>query len=542
MRWGSSSVELALLGERTLLITAFASAIATTSLILSFQALRREHRTERLKRQVGEDVEEWERSRAGSGVASPEERAERWADGEKTPGGGRAVKEWEKGSLMRLTRNYNFLGEEAMAKVRDSYVVVVGCGGVGSWCALMLLRRSPRRALLDSYLYVLLQLNALLQLNSLFRFNSLLQRMRELESNQYQELSAGVGHLLLIDFDMTTLSSLNRHACATLEDVGSPKVIAMQKFLRKIAPWAQIDAHVGLWRKGDGEALLDGADWVVDAIDNIDTKVDLLTHCHKKGIKVFSSMGAGAKRDPTRVQIADISATYEDPLARSVRRRLRVNGITSGVPPRGGQAPALAEEEFQKGAVKELQAFDDFRVRILPVLGPLPAIFGLEIATFVILDVAGKPLTDYAEIKSRRKLYASLERSLSEREQRWLGLRDQARISVNQDDLALVFEDIYNGRSSLPPRTVLGRPVATRWDKRKELTEDNVVIMSVKDAEKHEAECLKGTRASRRSGGRGGRVRPQQVRRGEEGASVPKGMSWRLGIGMRMRTRTRREA
>lgn len=85
--------------SQTLLITAFASAIATTSLILSFQALRREHRTERLKRQVGEDVEEWERSRAGSGVASPEERAERWADGEKTPGGGRAVKEWEKGEF-----------------------------------------------------------------------------------------------------------------------------------------------------------------------------------------------------------------------------------------------------------------------------------------------------------------------------------------------------------------------------------------------------------------------------------------------------------
>jgi hypothetical protein len=58
-----------------------------------------------------------------------------------------------------------------------------------------------------------------------------------------------------------------------------------------------------------------------------------------------------------------------------------------------------------------------------------------------------------------------------------------------------VFEDIYNGRSSLPPRTVLGRPVATRWDKRKELTEDNVVIMSVKDAEKHEAECLKGDKS-----------------------------------------------
>lgn len=62
--------------------------------------------------------------------------------------------------------------------------------------------------------------------------------------------------------------------------------------------------HVGLWRKGEGEALLEGADWVVDAIDNLDTKVDLLAHCQKSNIRVFSSMGSGAKCDPTRVQIA----------------------------------------------------------------------------------------------------------------------------------------------------------------------------------------------------------------------------------------------
>jgi tRNA A37 threonylcarbamoyladenosine dehydratase len=123
---------------------------------------------------------------------------------------------------------------------------------------------------------------------------------------------------------MTTLSSLNRHACATLEDVGSPKVIAMQKFFKKVAPWAQyvlrtlkrlvrpwlivrVEVKVGLYRKGQSESWLEGADWVVDAIDNIDTKVDLLTHCHQNGIKVFSSMGSGAKRDPTRVQIAYVT-------------------------------------------------------------------------------------------------------------------------------------------------------------------------------------------------------------------------------------------
>jgi len=66
-----------------------------------------------------------------------------------------------------------------------------------------------------------------------------------------------------------------------------------------------VDVEIGLWRKGPKcESWLDGADWVVDAIDNIETKADLLTQCHKKGIKVFSSMGSGAKKDPTRVQIA----------------------------------------------------------------------------------------------------------------------------------------------------------------------------------------------------------------------------------------------
>jgi hypothetical protein len=75
-------------------LTAFASIIATTSVILSYQALRREHRTERLKRQVGEDVERWEHSRAGSGFGTPEERAERLAeDGEWK------VRDWKKGEF-----------------------------------------------------------------------------------------------------------------------------------------------------------------------------------------------------------------------------------------------------------------------------------------------------------------------------------------------------------------------------------------------------------------------------------------------------------
>lgn len=97
-------------------------------------------------------------------------------------------------------------------------------------------------------------------------------------------------------------------------------------------------------------------------------------------------MGAGAKCDPTRVQISDISYTIYDPLARSVRRRLRLQGISSGIPvvystevPGDVKLLPLPEEEFQKGDVKELGVFDDFRVRILPVLGTFLPFFPLDV-------------------------------------------------------------------------------------------------------------------------------------------------------------------
>ena len=87
-------------------------------------------------------------------------------------------------------------------------------------------------------------------------------------------------------------------------------------------------------------------------------------------------MGAGTKCDPTRIQISDISYTVYDPLARAVRRKLRLQGVSTGIPvvystevPGDVSLLPLDEAEFEKGKVGELAAFDDFRVRILPVLG-----------------------------------------------------------------------------------------------------------------------------------------------------------------------------
>ena len=190
----------------------------------------------------------------------------------------------------------------------------------------------------------------------------------------------------------------------------------IERTLKQISRVVEVDARIDIWRKESGGDLLEGADWVIgvfcgvpsvcttfsltscgsDAIDNITTKVDLLKYCHEHNIKVccvsvpsgfgssienascqvFSSMGSGAKCDPTRIQISDISYTMYDPLARSVRRRLRLEGVPSGIPvvystevPGEIKLLPLPEEEFQKGNVKELGVFDDFRVRILPVLG-----------------------------------------------------------------------------------------------------------------------------------------------------------------------------
>jgi len=89
----------------------------------------------------------------------------------------------------------------------------------------------------------------------------------------------------LVDFDQVSLSSLNRHATASLEDVGTPKVKCVEKALKSISRWVEIEACVDIWRKEDGGAFIEGVDWVIDAIDNIQTKVDLLKYCHDNGIK-----------------------------------------------------------------------------------------------------------------------------------------------------------------------------------------------------------------------------------------------------------------
>ncbi|KAH9848520.1 hypothetical protein C2E23DRAFT_843286 [Lenzites betulinus] len=428
-----------------LVATAFAASAVTLSLFSAYQ----QHVKRQKRRTLDQDIL---RSLSDPGTLKASRRGPDHDIHEVTVGGSstpyRVSLEYDE-ELVReqLARNYAFFGEEGMAKIRKGTVVVIGCGGVGSWAAVMLAR-------------------------------------------------SGVAKIRLVDFDQVTLSSLNRHATAGLSDVGTPKVKCIERALKEITRVVEIDARIDIWRKESGGDLLEGADWVIDAIDNITTKVDLLKYCHDHDIKIFSSMGAGAKCDPTRIQISDISYTMYDPLARSVRRRLRLAGVSSGIPvvystevPGEVKLLPLPEEEFKKGNVKELGVFDDFRVRILPVLGPLPAIFGLHIATFILCELAGKPIHNPLPVKGRKKFNERLARDLQKREEKFLGHQIN-KLPLDDDDLGLVFDDLYRGRSALPPHPVPERPALVRWDPSQPLSLTNCVAFEIADAERHLKECL----------------------------------------------------
>lgn len=374
----------------------------------------------------------------------------------------------------QLARNRVFLNDDGLAKLRNAFIVVVGCGGVGSHATAALAR-------------------------------------------------SGAGKIRLIDFDQVTLSSLNRHAVATLSDVGTPKVQCLRKRLEQITPWTHFDCINELFSGAVAQQQLvpwhvDGQkpDFVIDAIDNIESKVDLLAYCHHNGIKVISSMGAGCKSDPTRVFIGDISASTDDPLSRSTRRRLRAKGVKDGIPvvfssektgPGKARLLPLPENEYVKGKVDELSVLPDFRVRILPVLGTMPAIFGLCVANHVMLSISGYP-HEYLGSKSRDKMYDGIlaalqgleERTARSMEKDPLGLR----IPVTQDDVGYLVEEVFHGKSvvtGLPTRLALVRwrqPEAgfisteIQGQKSSNMQLGDLVLMTKDEAQRHENEVLKG--------------------------------------------------
>jgi len=360
----------------------------------------------------------------------------------------------------QCTRNIQFLSEEVFDKVRGSKVVVIGLGGTGSHAAHMLAR-------------------------------------------------SGVGFLRLIDFDQVTLSSLNRHAVATRADVGKSKVEVMKQHLLSTVPALQCEAVQEIFSKENGARLILSTDpssdpteqnpafkpdYVVDCIDNVETKVFLLAFCAEQGIPVMTSCGAGCRFDPTRLTICDISEAVGDPLLRATKARLaKQYKIRSGIqclmstekPPRS-LLPFL--EGNSEEDPKEYQALPEIhmRVRIVPVLGPMPAIWGNAMAMFIITQLAQlefqpRPL----ETRGGNKYFGSLLSRVIKLERKYFP--DQKNAKVTKEDLIFNVEDLWNFESAvsgpIPPNK--GKLTCVRWDTSKPISLDNMIPIAESEVDRH---------------------------------------------------------
>lgn len=166
-------------------------------------------------------------------------------------------------------------GAEALALFRRLHVCVVGVGGVGSWAVEALAR-------------------------------------------------SGVGRLTLIDDDTVCLTNANRQLHTLTETLDRPKVEVMAERVRGINPQCVVEAIDDyLTMETMAEYLERGYDYVIDAIDSIKFKAAMIAYCRRRKTPIVTTGGAGGLTDPTQIKVADLSKTYNDPLAAKLRRRLR---------------------------------------------------------------------------------------------------------------------------------------------------------------------------------------------------------------------------
>jgi len=244
------------------------------------------------------------------------------------------------------------LGEENVAKLRASHVLVMGLGGVGSAACEHLCR-------------------------------------------------AGIGELTIVDGDVVNETNRNRQLPALVSNQGLLKAEVMAKRLLDINP--NLKLHVFSEYVKDQRMLdilkLATYDFVVDAIDTFSPKTYLIVHCLNLGLRLVSSMGSGGKTDPTQIQIADISQTYQCPLADALRKRLHKLGYYSGF------HAVFSAEKVRENSV--LHCDDEVNKKsTVGTISYMPPIFGAYCASVVIRELIGEPVVSTLPIpkKIRQKI------------------------------------------------------------------------------------------------------------------------------------------
>ena len=181
--------------------------------------------------------------------------------------------------LNQFSRTQLLLGEDAMKKLADMRVAVFGIGGVGGYVCEALVR-------------------------------------------------SGVGHFDLIDDDKVCLTNINRQIIATRKTIGKYKVDVMKERMLDINPEVEVTVHKCFFLPENADEFpFAEYDYVVDAVDTVTAKIELVMKCQKEGVPIMSSMGAGNKLDASAFRVADIYKTQMCPLAKVMRRELKKRGV-----------------------------------------------------------------------------------------------------------------------------------------------------------------------------------------------------------------------
>lgn len=225
------------------------------------------------------------------------------------------------------------LGKDRMEHLRNSHVLVVGLGGVGAYAAEMICR-------------------------------------------------AGVGKMTIVDADTVQPSNINRQLPALHSVIGRPKAEVLAGRFKDINPDLELTVLPVYLKDEAIPELLDSAkfDFVVDAIDTVAPKCYLIYNALKRGIKIVSSMGAGAKRDITQVRFADLWETYHCGLSKAVRKRLQKMGMKRKLP------VVFSTEQADPNAIILIDN-EQNKKSTTGTVSYMPAVFGCYLAEYVIRKI-----------------------------------------------------------------------------------------------------------------------------------------------------------
>ena len=192
---------------------------------------------------------------------------------------------------------------------------------------------------------------------------------------------AGVGAIDLFDSDTVSLSNINRQIIALHSTVGRPKVEVMRERILDINPDCKVEAHkIFYLPENADEYPPDGYDYIIDAIDTVKAKIELIVRAERAGVRLISAMGAGNKLDPTRFAVTDLFDTSGCPLARVMRYELKKRGIRK-------LKVVFSDEPAKKPIADEPTTDEPARKRAPASISFVPSVAGLILAGEVVREL-----------------------------------------------------------------------------------------------------------------------------------------------------------